>query len=204
MSRTCLSVSMLIVSLAATAAAAMDIKGRVTAVDPDKRAISIKTDDTEQIFDVSKDAKVYRLLGNGRKAGFDEAPGGLKAIAIGDDVTATTDFIDGEERVIRIKIESPAKKKKRVGSDVSGNVAAIDVEKLTITLAIDDKQRKFVLAKDCNVFKLFGNGSRAHFDLAPGGLSDVAVGMDVTLNIDTRDGREQVAYIQIGSRSKKK
>jgi hypothetical protein len=85
-----------------------------------------------------------------------------------------------------------------------GKVAAIDVEKLTITLTIDDIQRKFNLAKDCNVFKLFGNGPRAHFDLAPGGLSDVAVGMEVTLNLDTRDGKEQVAYIQVGSRSKKK
>ncbi|HEV3417611.1 MAG TPA: hypothetical protein VG056_12380 [Pirellulales bacterium] len=204
MSRICFSVSMLIVSLAATAAAAMDIKGRVSAVDADKRTISIKADDTDQIFDISKDAKVYRHVGSGRKAGFDEAPGGLKAIAIGDDVTATTDFIDGEEQLIRIRIESSAKKKKHVGNDVLGKVAAIDVEKLTIMLTIDDIQRKFNLAKDCNVFKLFGNGSRAHFDLAPGGLNEIAVGTDVTLNLDTRDGKEQVAYIQIGPRSKKK
>ncbi|HEV2969277.1 MAG TPA: hypothetical protein VGY55_04745 [Pirellulales bacterium] len=204
MSRNCLAVSALIVSLFANAAAARDIKGKVTAIDPDKRTISIKTDDAEQIFDISKDAKVYRHVGSGRKAGFDEAPGGLKAIAIGDDVTATTDFIDGEERAIRIKIESPAKKRKQLGRVVLGKVAALDVEKLTIALTIDDKQQKFDLAKDCNVFKLFGNGPRAHFDLAPGGLSDVAVGMEVTLNLDTRDGKEQVAYIQVGSRSKKK
>ena len=93
-------------SLAATTGLAMDVKGKITALDLAKQTITIKTDDGDQTFDLSKDIKVYKLYGGGKRAGFDEAPGGMKAVSVGAEVTLSTDFIDSKEQAIRIKLES--------------------------------------------------------------------------------------------------
>jgi hypothetical protein len=195
----------LILALVASVAVADDIKGKVTAVDLDKRTITVTVDDKDQSFDVSPSAKVYRLTGNNvKRSGYAEMPGGLKEVAADAMVTLTTDFIDGKEQVIRIKIETAAKKGRHLGRDVSGNVAAIDAEKRLIVLGSGDGKQQYALDRNCNVFKLVGGGARGHYDLAPDGLADVKVGAEVTINVVSREGKEQVDYIQIGPPRKQK
>jgi hypothetical protein len=185
-------------------AAATDLNGRVSAIDLDKRTISLKVGDDNQTFDLAERCKVYRLAGGKKGSGYNEAPDGLKAVVEGEEVTATTDFLDGKEQVVRIKIETPAKKGRHLGRDVSGKVAAIDAEKRTFALSSGDGEQKYALDRNCNVFKLVGGGARAHYDLAPDGLAEVKVGAEVTINLIMRDGKEQVDYIQIGPPRKPK
>ena len=192
-------------ALVASVALADDIKSKVTAVDLDKRTINVTVDDKDQSFDVSPSAKVYRLTGNNvKRSGYAELPGGLKEVAADAMVTLTTDFIDGKEQVVRIKIETATKKGRHLGRDVSGKVAEIDVEKRLIVLGSSDSKQQYALDRNCNVFKLVGGGARAHYDLAPDGLADVKVGAEVTINVVLRDGKEQVDYIQIGPPRKPK
>jgi hypothetical protein len=192
-------------ALVASIAAADDIKAKVTAVDLDKRTIDVTVDDKDQSFDVSPSAKVYRLTGNNvKRSGYAELPGGLKEVAADEMVTLTTDFIDGKEQVIRIKIETAAKKGRHLGRDISGKVAEVDSEKRLIVLGSGDSKQQYALDRNCNVFKLVGGGARAHYDLAPDGLADVKVGAEVTINVVSRDGKEQVDYIQIGPPRKPK
>jgi hypothetical protein len=183
----------------AHAASATDLAGRVAAIDLDKQTIALKVGDDSQTFDLAKKCKVYRLAGGKKGSGYNEEPDGLKAVETGQDVTATTDFLDGNEQVVRIRIETPtpAKKHHRLGRDVSGKVSAIDADKGLIALTIGDKEQKFALDRNCNVFMLVGGGTRAHYDLAPDGLAAVKVGIEVTINLISRDGKELVDYIQI-------
>jgi hypothetical protein len=191
--------SLALLCLASTANAA-DFKARVAAIDLEKGTIALTAADREQSYEIAKDCKVYQKSGGRKDSDYAEARGGLKAINVGDDVMATTDLVDGHEQVTRIKIESVRKKGRHPGRDVSGKVAAVDLEKRTIGLSKTDKKQTYELAKECNVFKLVGSGSQAHFIPAPGGLGEVTEGLEVTLNLDKRDDREQVIYIEIGAK----
>jgi hypothetical protein len=184
----------------ASAADAAELKARVAAIDLEKGTIALTAADQEQSYELAKDCKVYQKSGGRKDSSYVEARGGLKAINVGDDVTATTDLVDGREQVTRIKIESLPRKGRHPGRDISGKVAVIDPEKRAIGLSKTDKEQTYELAKDCNVFKLVGSGSQAHFIPAAGGLSDVTEGAEVVLNLDKREGREQVIYIEIGAK----
>jgi hypothetical protein len=188
------------VLLMASAAVSADLKARVAAIDLEKGTIALSAADHEQSYELAKDCKVYQKSAGRKDSGFSEAHDGLKAITVGDEVNATTDVVNGKEEVIRIKIETLPKKGRHPGRDIAGKVAVIDREKRTIGLSMTDKKQTYELAKDCNVYKFVGSGSRAHFTPAPGGLGDIAEGLEVVLNLDTRDGREQVVYIEIGAK----
>jgi hypothetical protein len=188
----------LLLALPSSAVYATDLSGRITAIDLDKQTIGLKVGNDSQKFDLAKTCKVYRLAGSRKGAGYNEDPDGLKDVEVGQDVTATTDFLDGNEQVVRIRIETPpAKKHHRLGRDVSGTVSAIDAEKGMIALTVGDKEQKYALDRNCNVFTLVGGGARAHYDLAPNGLADVKANMEVTINLLSHDGKELVDYIQI-------
>jgi hypothetical protein len=186
--------------LLASAAESADLKARVAAIDLEKRTIALSAADHEQSYELAKDCKVYKKSSGRKDSGFSEARDGLKAVTVGDEVNATTDVVDGKEQVIRIKIETLPNKGRHPGRDISGKVAAVDREKRMIGLSTTDKKQTYELAKDCNVYKLVGSGSRTHFIPAPGGLGDIAEGLEVTLNLDIHDGREQVVYIEIGAK----
>jgi hypothetical protein len=191
-------VGFIFISLQCAAALATDLTGRVAAIDLDKQTIALKVGDGSQTFDLAKKCKVYRLAGGRKGSGYNEDPDGLKAVEVGQDVTTTTDFLDGNEQVVRIRIETPpAKKHHRLGRDVSGKVSAIDGEKGLMALTIGDNEQKYALDRNCNVFMLVGGGARAHYDLAPDGLAAVKIGIEVTINLISRDGKELVDYIQI-------
>jgi hypothetical protein len=148
-------------ALVASIAAADDIKGKVAAVDFDKRTITITVDAKDQTYEVGPSAKVYRLSGNNvRRAGYAESPGGLKDVAVDATVTVTTDFIDGREQATRIKIESssgkplkrpkdnpPPPQESKTTTDVDGTIIALDPRRLQITLTVDGKPRKFTSRK---------------------------------------------------------
>jgi hypothetical protein len=196
---------LIFLSLPCAAAFAADLTGRVVALDLDKQTIGLKVGDDSQTLDLAKRCKVYRLAGGRKGSGYNEEPDGLNAVEVGHDVTATTDFLDGNEQIVRIRIETPpAKKHKRLGRDVSGKVSAIDAEKGLISLTIGDSEQKYALDRNCNVFKMVGGGARAHYDLAPNGLADVKVGIEVTINLLSRDGKELVDYIRITPPRKQK
>src|SRR5947209_6062801 len=93
-----LSLSLFSVLAVAGSAAAMDVKGTVTAIDPAKRTIAIKADDDVQSFEIGKDAKVYELFGSGKRAGYSETTGGLSDVTVNAVVTISTDFLDGREQ----------------------------------------------------------------------------------------------------------
>src|SRR6516225_5197100 len=190
--------SVILLSLPSAAVFANDLTGRIAAIDLDKQTIALKVGDENQTLDLAKTCKVYRLAGGRKGSGYNEDPDGLKAVEVGQDVTATTDFLDGNEQVVRIRIETPpTKKHHRLGRDVSGKISAIDAEKGLIALTIGDKEQKYTLDRNCNVFMLVGGGARAHYDLAPDGLAAVKIGIEVTINLISRDGKELVDYIQI-------
>ncbi len=160
-------------AFAASVASADDIKGKVNAIDPDKRTITVNVGDKDQTFEIAQTAKVYRLSGNNaRRAGYAEAPGGIKEVAVGSTVTLTTEFIDDKEQATRIKIESassqplrrpkdnPPPPKESTTNDVDGSVVALDGRRLQMTLNVDGKPRKFTVTKDCSVLLAVKGGKR--------------------------------------------
>ncbi len=190
-------------SVWAARADAGELHGRVAALNLEKGTIGIDVEGREQGLPLAKECKVYRKAGGRSDAVYNEAPEGLKAITIGDEVIAATELTEGQEQVVRIKIETIPRRGRHVGRDVSGKVAAIDAKKGTISLSATDKDQVYILSKDVNVYQRVGSGARGHFIPAPGGLDDVTVGADVILNLDTRDGKERVAYIEVGAGEKK-
>jgi hypothetical protein len=195
----------LLLTLPSAIAFANDLSGRVVAIDLDKQTVGLKVGDESQTLDLAKKCKVYRLAGGRKGSGYNEDSDGLKAVQVGQEVTATTDFLDGNEQVVRIRIETPPTKKRRhIGRDVAGKVSAIDADKGLIALTVGDSEQKYTLDRNCNVFKVIGGGARAHYDLAPDGLADVKVGVEVTINLLSRDGKELVDYIQITPPRKQK
>jgi hypothetical protein len=206
-----------VIALAA-GAAAMDVKGTVTAVDAAKRTISVKVDDKVQAFDVAKDAKVYELYGSGKRTGYNETAGGLADVKVDAVVTLSSDFIDGREQATRIKIESASAKapRKRTPSekppadkpattDVKGTVAALDGRKLLMTVNVDGQTQKFTAAKDCKVFVQANKSDKKkpRYDVAPNGLADITVGLDVTMTVDSSSGKDLVTMVKIHSPPKK-
>jgi hypothetical protein len=199
-------------------AAAMDVKGTVTAVDAAKRTISVKVDDNVQAFDVAKDAKVYELYGSGKRTGYNETAGGLADVKLDAIVTLSTDFLDGREQATRIKIESassraPRKKTpsasppadKPATTDVKGTITALDGRRLLMTVSVDGKTQKFTAAKDCKVFVQTNKPEKKkpRYDVAPNGLADITVGLDVTMTLDSSSGKDLVTMVKILSPPKK-
>jgi hypothetical protein len=199
-------------ALVESVAAADDIKGKVAAVDLDKRTITVTVDDKDQTYDVGPSAKVYRLSGNNvRRAGYAESPGGLKDVAVDGKVTVTTDFIDGREQATRIKIESssgkplkrpkdnpPPPQESKTTTDVDGSIIALDPRRLQMTLTVDGKPRKFTVTKDCSVLLAVNVGKKkTRYDVAPNGLADITVGLDVTITVDSQSGKDLVTTVKI-------
>jgi hypothetical protein len=211
MARIGISLCAVSLAFAASVAAADDIKGKVKAIDPDKRTITVNVGDKDQTFDIAQTAKVYRLFGNNaRRAGYAEAPGGIKEAAVGSTVTLTTEFIDDKEQATRIKIESassqplrrpkdnPPPPKESTTNDVDGSVVALDGRRLQMTLNVDGKPRKFTVTKDCSVLLAVKGGKRKpRYDVAPNGLADITVGLDVTVTVDSQSGKELVTTVKI-------
>jgi hypothetical protein len=211
MARIGISLSAVSLAFVASIALADDIKGKVTAIDPDKRAITVNVGDKDQSFEIAQNAKVYRLSGkNARRAGYAEAPGGIKEVAVGSTVTLTTEFVDDKEQATRIKIESasgkplrrtkdnPPPAKESTSNDVDGSVVALDGRRLQMTLNVDGKPRKFTVSKDCSVLLAVKGGKRKpRYDVAPNGLADITVGLDVTVTVDSQSGKDLVTTVKI-------
>ncbi len=207
-----------LVFVLAASAAAMDVKGTVTAIDAAKRTISVKADDNVQAFDVAKDAKVYELYGSGKRTGYNETAHGLADVMVDAIVTVSTDLIDGREQVTRIKIESASAKAPRKRSpsnpppadkptttDVTGTITALDGRRLLMTVDVDGKSQKFTAAKDCKVFIQVGkpDKKKPRYDVSPKGLADITVGLDVTMTVDSSSGKDLVTMVKIHSPPKK-
>jgi hypothetical protein len=208
-----IGISLCAVSLAyvASVTSADDIKGKVTAVDLDKRTVTVNVGDKDQTFDVAQTAKVYRLSGNNvKRAGYGEVPGGLKEVAVNSTITLTTEFIDDKDQATRIKIESASSKplkrpkdnppppKASTTTDVDGNIVALDGRRLQMTLNVDSKPRKFTVTKDCSVLlAVKGDKKKNRYDVAPNGLADITVGLDVTVTVDSQSGKDLVTTVKI-------
>jgi hypothetical protein len=197
--------------LVASVASADDFKGKVAAVDPDKRTITITVGDKDHTFDVAQTAKVYRLSGNNvRRAGYAELPGGLKEVAVDSTITLTTEFMDDKEQATRIKIEvasgkplkrpkdSPPLPKESTTNEIDGNIVALDGRRLQMTLNVDGKPRKLAVTKDCSVLlAVKGGKKKPRYDVAPNGLADITVGLDVTVTVDSKSGKDLVTTVKV-------
>jgi hypothetical protein len=217
MARISICLCALCLALVASAAPADDIKGKVTAVDLDKRTITVNVGDKEQTVDVAQTAKVYRLSGNNvKRAGYAELPDGLKEVAVDATVTLTTEFIDDKGQATRIKIESasgkplkrpkdnPPPKEASTTTEIDGSIVALDGRKLQMTLAVDGKPRKFTVTKDCSVLlAVKGGKKKTRYDVAPNGLADITVGLDVTVTVDSKSGKDLVTTVKIKNPSGK-
>jgi hypothetical protein len=210
MARIGFSLSVLSLAFVASVASADDIKGKVTALDLNKRTITVNAGDKDQSFDVAQGAKVYRLSGNNAKrAGYAELPGGLKEVAVDETITLTTEFIDDKEQATRIKIESasarPLKRprdnpppKESTTNEVDGSIVALDGRRLQMTLNVDGKPRKFTVTKDCSVLlAVKGKKKKIRYDVAPNGLADITVGLDVIVTVDSQSGKNVVTTVKI-------
>jgi hypothetical protein len=210
MARIGFSLSVLSLAFVASVASADDIKGKVTALDLNKRTITVNVGDKDQSFDVAQAAKVYRLSGNNvKRAGYAELPGGLKEVAVDETITLTTEFIDDKEQATRIKIESasgrPLKRprdnpppKESTTNEVDGSIVALDGRRLQMTLNVDGKPRKFTVTKDCSVLlAVKGSKKRIRYDVAPNGLADITVGLDVIVTVDSQSGKNVVTAVKI-------
>ncbi len=197
--------------LVASVASADDVKGKVAAVDPDKRTITITVGDKDHTFDVAQTAKVYRLSGNNvKRAGYAELPGGLKEVAVDSTITLTTEFMDDKEQATRIKIEvasgkplkrpkdNPPQPKESTTNEIDGNIVALDGRRLQMTLNVDGKPRKLAVTKDCSVLlAVKGGKKKPRYDVAPNGLADITVGLDVTVTVDSKSGKDLVTTVKV-------
>ena len=88
-------------------------RGKVKSVDTDAKKLVVTVDDKEQTFDVPKDVKIF-TVGKGKKGqpGPEIVLSGLGALAVGNEVTVTTEKKDDKDVVTGIKLESAKKKKK--------------------------------------------------------------------------------------------
>jgi hypothetical protein len=98
----------LALTLGASAASAADLDGKLTVVDLKANTITLPVDGKDQQYPLASDCKVYVKGHAGRGVAFSEAAAGTKALAAGQTVSVTTDFIDGKEEATRIKINEGA------------------------------------------------------------------------------------------------
>jgi len=87
-------------------ARADDVVGKVTAVDPLARTLSVKVDANETKYELTPDCKVYLKTGAGKRVAYNEVKDGLKKLRVGSTVTLSTDFQDGKDVATRIKVEA--------------------------------------------------------------------------------------------------
>jgi len=92
----------------AGAVQAADLDGKLSAVDLKAGTITLPVDGKDQQFPLAKDCKVYVKGSAGRQTAYNLAAGGTAALAPGQTVSVTTDFIDGQEEAILVKINSGA------------------------------------------------------------------------------------------------
>ncbi len=98
----------LVILLAAAVAFGSDVDGKVKAVDAVARTISVTADGKDQQFSLAADCKVYTKGVAGRTVAFSEAAAGVKALAAGQTVSLSSEFVDGKDSAVRIKIMSGA------------------------------------------------------------------------------------------------
>lgn len=88
---------------------ASDLEGKLSAVDLKAKTITLPVDGKDQKFSLAVDCKVYVKGNAGRQVAYEPAAGGIAALAAGQTVSLTTDFIDGQETATLIKINSSTK-----------------------------------------------------------------------------------------------
>ena len=89
------------------------IPGKVKSVDATKSTITVTVDDKDQTFTVAKDSKIFQLVGKGKKAQPQDLADGLTGLKEGQTVVLTTEKKDDKDVVTQIKLDEPAKKKKK-------------------------------------------------------------------------------------------
>ncbi len=94
--------------LAAGTIQAADFEGKLSAVDQKAGTITLPVDGKSQQFALAKDCKVYVKGNAGRQTAYNLAAAGTAALAAGQTVTITTDFIDGQDTATMVKINSGA------------------------------------------------------------------------------------------------
>ena len=86
---------------------AADLDGKLSAVDLKAGTITLPVEGKSQQFALAKDCKVYAKGNAGqRQMAYNLAAGGTAALAAGQTVTITTDFIDGQDTATMVKINS--------------------------------------------------------------------------------------------------
>jgi Cu/Ag efflux protein CusF len=100
------------VALLWTALARADVLiGTLKSVDADKNTVTMTTaDKAEKTFEMDAEARVFRIVGTGKKAKAEDIAGGLKGLTPGASVTVFTETKNKKDVVTQIKVEGTAKK----------------------------------------------------------------------------------------------
>ena len=72
-----------------------------------------------------------------------------------------------------------------------------------MTLKVDGKPKVYTVAKDCKVFVIVKKARKPRYDVAPQGLADIKVGLDVTITLDSASGKNRVTMVKINTPPKK-
>jgi hypothetical protein len=91
---------------------AAEIKGKVTKVDAENNKITVKVDDKDQEFTITKDTKIIGPKGGDIKNGLKSKAFSEKALERGIQVTITTEKKDNKEVVKEVKLMGGKKGKK--------------------------------------------------------------------------------------------
>ena len=90
-----------------------EAKGKLKSVDADKSTLTVTANDKVTSYDVSKDAKVIKVMGRGKKATLETVKDGLKGVTSGSEVILTTEKKDDKDVVTQVKIEGGKRKKNK-------------------------------------------------------------------------------------------
>lgn len=79
----------------------------------EEKSLIVTVDDKEKTLTVSKDAKIFKVEGKGKKATNKNIAGGLSGLKEGDPVTVWTETRDDKEVVTQVRVDSNTPKKKK-------------------------------------------------------------------------------------------
>ncbi len=164
-------------------------RGTLKSIDAAKGTITVTVEGKDRSFDVTNDTQI-------RTAGGGELAGGLKheAFKVGASINFATREQDGKVVLVGLRpaaANAPNNPGPNPGGDIQrGRIKTLDIDKRTMTVTVDGKDRALILADDTQV--LGGTG-----DTLKDRLKDFKEGIDTFFREANRNGKTTVVVLRL-------
>jgi Cu/Ag efflux protein CusF len=162
-------------------------KGKIKKIDADKLRITITQDGKERDFLITEDTRVAGAEGK-------DAKSRLKTLKEGIEVFFKPVRKDDKDVLVGIKPIDEKSTNATPGGIEKGKVKKIDLDRMTVTLTQDGKEREFVLTEDTRVLSGEGKTVKERF-------KNIKEGIEVQFKPGRKDGKDVLAGIKVAGES---